>query len=82
MKEVVVNSMTFGQRVILNLFCYSMLLLCIYVSEGSAWWTLVTGVIFISCLVGQAKRISTDYTLKLKSKADAIAWANSLPDDK
>lgn len=83
MKEVTVTNITAGQKFVNNLFTWSMLLLCIYVSQGSTWWTLVTGVLFVLCLVSQVKKFTKDYQITLKSRADAVAWANSLPyDDK
>lgn len=35
---------------------FAFLLLCIYVSQGSAWWTLVTGVLFLLALFAMAHR--------------------------
>lgn len=36
---------------------FAFLLLCIYVSQGSTWWTLVTGVIFLLTVLGVARRV-------------------------
>jgi hypothetical protein len=80
-KEITITNITFGQKMIMNLFTWPMLLLCIYVSQGSTWWAFFTGVIFILALIGQAKKFAQDHQTVLKSKAEAIAWANSLPND-
>lgn len=79
--QITITNITFGKKIAVNVFVYSMLLLCAYVSQDSAWWTFVTGFFFILCLVGQAKALAKETTTVLKSKAEAIAWANSLPDD-
>ena len=45
-------------NILRNLFTLSILAFCIYISRGSAWWTFVSGLMFIvgifSCLFGMA----------------------------
>lgn len=37
---------------------YAFLALCIWLSNGSTWWTLVTGVLFILTILGMAHRVA------------------------
>ena len=55
--------------------------LCAYVSKDSTWWTFVSGLFFIIFFVGKSKVILDQRTTKIFSKAEAQAWANSLPED-
>tara|TARA_R110000851_G_scaffold211215_1_gene363755 strand:+ start:223 stop:513 length:291 start_codon:yes stop_codon:yes gene_type:complete len=43
-KEIVIHS------IIKDLFTFSCIALCIYISQGSAWWTFVTGLMFLFML--------------------------------
>ena len=54
---------------------------CIYISQGSTWWTFVTGFIFISYLAALISKSSTERRYVIKSKQEAIEWANSLDDE-
>lgn len=36
---------------------FAFLALCIWLSNGSTWWTLVTGVLFLLALLGMAHRM-------------------------
>lgn len=37
---------------------FAFLALCIWLSQGSAWWTLVTGVLFILAILGMAHQLA------------------------
>lgn len=70
---------TLLQSLIKDTYTFAFLLLCIYVSQGSAWWTFFTGVmalIFIIGLIGG----SGERTM-LYSKKEAVDWASKLEDD-
>lgn len=61
-----------------DLMTFSFLALCIYISQGSSWWTFFTGVIFIA--FGSAKLTSTfnRSTTTFDTPKDAIAYLQKL----
>ena len=58
----------------------AMLSFCIYISQGSTWWTFVTGLVFIIYLAALISKSSMERKYIIKSKQEAIEWANSLDD--
>ena len=57
------NKETVLASIVKDTFTFSFLLLCIYISKGSNWWTFLTGVMFLLFL--SAKNVPVD---KRKSK--------------
>ena len=57
-----------------------LVLLCVWVSRDSAWWTFFTGC--FALLFSSAKLHNALQTRRivLKNKAEAIAWAQQLPE--
>ena len=64
-----------------DLMSLAVITLLIYVSQGSKWWTLVTGLMFIFWVGAKFSAITTARHKTFKTKADLIKWAESLPDD-
>ncbi|HET6788025.1 MAG TPA: hypothetical protein VFH49_08700 [Aquabacterium sp.] len=58
----------------------AMVVLCIYVSQGSKWWTLATGLMFVAWIFGVAAR-AAKRNKTFTSKADLLKWANSLEEE-
>lgn len=58
---------------------FGFILLCIYCSHGSNWWTFFCGSVALLFLSGKAVS-SASKTKRLSSKAEAIKWAESLED--
>ena len=57
------------------------MVLCVWVSRDSAWWTFFTGCFALAFFFAKAASIWDTRRTVIKSKADALAWAESLPDD-
>ena len=56
-----------------------MVAFCVYISQGSTWWTFVTGLMFMVFLFAKVKRMMDDNN-EFKNKADLQAWVDKLPD--
>lgn len=57
---------------------FGFMLLCIYVSQGSTWWTFFTGTLFIFFLGSKvAKRLKEDRK-DFHSKDEVRRWLDSL----
>jgi len=54
----------------------SVVCLCVYVSQGSAWWTLVTGLMFIAFISAKFTGILKSNATTFKTKEDAIKQLN------
>lgn len=60
---------------------YGFLILCAYVSRGSAWWTFVSGGLFLFALYHSMNNLLTNASSpKFKDKQPMIDWINKLPD--
>lgn len=74
--------MTHGvvQSVISDLFTFGFLAFCIYLSQGSTWWTFLTGIIFMIFMWAKIAMFNDKNRHKFKDKKSLIDWANKLPD--
>jgi len=71
---------TWLQSIVSDLFTYALAFLLVFVSWllSQTIWTIVgVGIFFISLSLGACESKAT----KLKTKEEAIRWANSLDDD-
>ena len=59
-----------------DLFTAVMLAFCVYISQGSTWWTFVSGLFFICFLFGKVAYIARDRQTKFESWADFKAWVD------
>lgn len=59
-------------------FCLATVFLFLSAWLGHTLWTVATLILFIFCFVGLA---TESKWVKLKTKQEAINWANSLDDD-
>ena len=57
-----------------DLVTLAVILLCVYVSQGSAWWTLVTGLIFIFFVAGKISSVLTKNATTFETKYAAIEY--------
>ena len=55
--------------------------LFIYISRDSAWWTLITGSMFVFGMIITLKNMINESNNEFKTKADILKWVNSLEDD-
>ena len=67
-KETVIQSF------IKDLVTFSFLGLCIYISEGSTWWTFFSGVFFIVFLATQVKKVCDEQLNVFNNINDAIEY--------
>ena len=68
-------------HIVRNIVTLMVITLCAYVSKDSTWWTFVSGLFFILFIAAKAKAMLDNTTTKIYTKAEAQAWANSLPED-
>lgn len=61
-----------------DLVTFGFILLCIYVSHGSTWWTFITGIIFLLFMVGKLNSILKRNTTTFDSEDDAIEYLQNL----
>lgn len=52
--------------------------LLVYVSQGSKWWTLVTGLMFIFWVAAKIAVIMKSRHKTFKTKAELQAWVDSI----
>ncbi len=57
----------------------SMVAFCVYISQGSTWWTFVTGLMFILFLFAKISSIMKRDN-EFKSKKELQEWVDSLPE--
>lgn len=52
--------------------------LLVYVSQGSKWWTLVTGLMFIFWVVAKIAAVTKSRYKTFKTKAELQEWVDSI----
>lgn len=65
-----------------DLVTFSFLGLCIYASQGSTFWTLVTGTMFIVLIAAKLSGIMTSNSTTFKNLDDAICHLEKLKESK
>ena len=60
-----------------DLFMFSLLGFCIWISQGSTWWTFVTGLFFILIVLAKISNAIKRYKT-FKSKDELKAWVDKL----
>lgn len=71
---------TIAQSVVKDTFTFAFMLLCIYVSQGSAWWTFFTGSLLIAVLGTRVMVSLKKSRVAFRTKKDLQEWVDSLPD--
>lgn len=64
--------------IIVNLFTFSFLGLCIYVSQGNAWWTFFTGASFLFLMWCKLSTVFKDNHTTFEDKEAAIKYLTGL----
>ena len=67
---------TIASSIIKSTVNFSFLGLCIFVSYGNAWWTLVTGILFILMLWAKVNGFVNKVTTTFNTKEEAIDFLN------
>ena len=57
---------------------FSFLIFCIWLSQGSKWWTFVTGLIFLIIFFMRVATVLKLRTNVFKTKKDLLKWATEL----
>lgn len=74
---VIIYKESLAESVISDLATFGLILLCAWVSQGSAWWTFVTGCIFLFFIISKALALTnSDSTLRFYSMDDMQAWVD------
>ena len=78
--KVFVKDETVIESIIKDFITFAMVAFCVYISQGSTWWTFVTGLMF---LIFMAAKLTAIYSKAkpFKTKAELQEWVDSLPDD-
>jgi len=56
---------------------FSFLIFCIWLSQGSTWWTFLTGTLFLIGLFTRVGSLIQKRCRVFKSKKELIEWVNS-----
>lgn len=84
-KEVMMfeKTETMAQSVTSDVVTFGFLLLCMWFSysQGGGWWTFFTCSLFLISLAARMQGRGAPRRVRLRSKKEAIEWAESLPDD-
>ncbi|XJC79891.1 hypothetical protein ACHFCA_34955 (plasmid) [Delftia tsuruhatensis] len=77
MKEEItlhLNTASLATRIAMTAMTFGLLILCIVISRGSTWWTLVTGLLFLVyfavCIAATGQRT----TRKFKTLGELESW--------
>lgn len=57
---------------------FGFMLLCIYVSQGSKWWTFLTGVAFIFFFGVKVMKVIKQDRKEFQTKDEVRKWLDSL----
>lgn len=77
---VILKSESLVESIFKDVVTFSFLLLCIWFSnnQGGGWWTFFTCAMFILWVAAAGARMTKT---TIKTKAQAVSWANNLPED-
>ena len=64
------------QSIFKDLVTFSFIAFCVYISQGSTWWTFVTGGMFLMFSVIKIGRITNESASTFDNIDDAISYLN------
>ena len=70
---------SFAESFYKDFVTFSMLAFCIWISQGSTWWTFITGLMFLFFTFGKIA-IAMNRNKTFKSKKELMEWAEKLDD--
>jgi len=76
---VFVKDETVAQSIYKDFVTGVMVAFCVYISQGSTWWTFVTGLMFLVFLFAKVKSL-LDKQNNFKSKEELQHWVEGLED--
>jgi len=65
---------TLGESLVSDAATFGLLLLCIWASQGSKWWTFFTALMFLVWLCANAGAVISTRQTKFKDLDDMQAW--------
>ncbi len=66
------------QSLVKDFITFSMVAFCVYISQGSTWWTFVTGLLFLSYLWIRLASLVKQNCTTFQDKQEAIKYLESL----
>lgn len=66
------------ESVFKDIVTFSFLIFCIWISQGSKWWTFFTGTVVFLGLWSRFAIFLKQRTSTFKTKAELLEWANAL----
>ena len=72
------NKETVLASIVKDTFTFSFLLLCIYISNGSNWWTFLTGVMFLLFMFAKMSRFMKEDRKNFHTKEEVRKWLDSI----
>jgi len=77
---VFVKNETVAQSIYKDFVTGVMVAFCVYISQGSTWWTFITGLMFLVFFFANVKSMILDNANNFKSKEELQNWVNGLED--
>ena len=72
------NKETVLDSIVKDTYTFCFLLLCMYVSKGSVWWTFLTGVMFLLFLFAKTSRWIKEDRKNFHTKEEVRKWLDSI----
>ncbi len=69
-----------GEKTFSTLLIFTLLAFCAWISQGSTWWTFVTGLLFITILFGKAAIFVKEKNNTFETKDQLQKWVDGLED--
>lgn len=76
--KVIDRTESFLQSFFSDLTTFSFLGFCIWLSQGSKWWTFFTGTMFLMFALGKLSYAFKHRQKSFKTKKELMEWADSL----
>ena len=71
---------TVADSVYKDVVTFSFLIFCIWISQDSTWWTLVTGLMFMGFAIGKIAVAFKRNRHEFRTKEDLQKWVDELED--
>jgi hypothetical protein len=72
------NKETVLDSIVKDTYTFCFLLLCVYVSKGSNWWTFLTGVMFLLFLFAKTSSWVKEDRKNFHTKEEVRKWLDSI----
>lgn len=76
---IFVKDETVAQSIYKDVVTGIMVSFCVYISQGSTWWTFITGLMFLIFFFSKVKTMMKMRN-SFKCKKDLQAWVDTLPE--